>query len=324
MTQGPGLILHTQRLSTDDGPGIRTSVFFKGCPLRCDWCHNPESISRQPQVHWLEYRCIGCNTCLDACPADCLSRTADGIQIDQAHCDGCGLCAEACPAGAMELLGRRMGVDELLGEVVRDRVYYETSGGGVTATGGEPLMQPEFLAAILRRAGEAGIQTAVDTCGFTSQESLEKVLPHTDILLFDLKEFDPRKHAEFTGADNGRILDNLLFVRDFITRRAPDLTLWVRTPLIPDRTATMENITQLGNFLAHNLSGVVSRWELCAFNNLCQDKYRRLGQAWHFEDTPLMTASELAEFEEYAKTSGVEASIVIATGPTAVEMPSAT
>ena len=213
-----------------------------------------------------------------------------------------------------------MGAEELLNEIVRDRVYYETSGGGVAATGGEPLMQPEFLAALLRRSREAGVQTAVDTCGFTSQESLEKVLPHTDILLFDLKEFDPQRHVELTGAENGRILDNLLFVGHLIAKRALDITLLVRTPLIPGRTARIENITQLGSSLARNMSGAVSRWELCAFNNLCSDKYRRFGQVRRFEDTPLMTASELAELEECARASDVEASIVIATGPTAMDM----
>ena len=181
-------------------------------------------------------------------------------------------------------------------------------------------MQPEFLAALLRRSREAGVQTAADTCGFTSQESLEKVLPHTDILLFDLKEFDPQRHVELTGAENGRILDNLLFVGHLIAKRALDITLLVRTPLIPGRTARIENITQLGSSLARNMSGAVSRWELCAFNNLCSDKYRRFGQVWRFEDTPLMTASELAELEECARASDVEASIVIATGPTAMDM----
>ena len=309
-----GLILHLQRLSTEDGPGLRTSVFFKGCPLRCEWCHNPESLSPKPQAQWIETRCIACGTCLETCPNGGLSKVGEGIARDRERCLGCGMCAEACPANAMELLGSRVSVDDVLAEVIKDRVYFEQSGGGVTASGGEPALQAEFVAELLRRLKEAGIRTALDTCGVCPPGSLERLLPHTDLVLFDLKEIEPGRHREFTGQSNRRILENLLLVRDAIAARGREATLWIRTPLIPGATATRENVAGLGAFIARHVDGLVERWELCAFNNLCRDKYRRLGMEWRFADTPLMTRESLRGWEECAKESGVRQDIVVVTG----------
>jgi pyruvate formate lyase activating enzyme len=315
----PGRILHVQRLSTEDGPGIRTTVFLKGCPLACAWCHNPESISLHPQVQWLENRCIGCRTCLGVCPRDCLEVDAEGrMHIDRERCDGCGICADACPATAMERLGTTVTVEELVHEVCKDRAYYETSGGGVTVSGGEPLMQPDFVAAFLSRVRESGIATALDTCGLAARHSLEEVLPHVDLLLFDLKEIDTERHRAFTGQGNELILDTASFLREYI-QGASGMRLWIRTPLIPGATATQENLAGLGAFIAHHLDGVVERWELCAFNNLCRDKYRRLDLEWPFAETPLLAAETVGELESWARESGVDPSIVIATGATRAE-----
>lgn len=314
-----GLILHLQRFSTEDGPGIRTTVFFKGCPLRCLWCHNPESISMEPQIQWLENKCIGCGTCIKTCTPECLRKTEQGVVIDREICNGCGECAEACPSNAMELLGRQIGLDELLNELLKDQIYFEKSGGGVSLSGGEPMMQPDFAAALLRRLKEKGINTAIDICGVCSTRSLDKVLLYTDIVLFDLKETEPEKHYSFTGQYNQKIFDNLLYIRDYILNRAPEKLLWIRTPLIPEATATRDNITGLGVFIAKNLAGIVERWELCAFNNLCRDKYRRLGIAWQYASTPLMTKATVFELEQCAKLSGVDPEIVNTTGATKVE-----
>jgi pyruvate formate lyase activating enzyme len=313
---GPGRILHLQRLSTEDGPGIRTTVFFKGCPLRCAWCHNPESLSPHPQVQWLEQRCIGCRTCLGTCPNSCLTMTEQGVAIDRERCVGCGICAEACPANAMELLGTDVTVDELVREVSKDRTYFETSGGGVTVSGGEPAMQPGFVAAFLARLRDLGISTALDTCGLASRQSLDAILPHVDLVMFDLKEIDPEKHRAFTGQRNEVILEALLLVRDAIVDRMPSPRLWIRTPLIPGTTASRENLYGLGEFIAEHLDGLVERWELCAFNNLCRDKYRRLGMPWQFAETPLLRAETLGALAAWARQSGVEPGIVMATGPT--------
>ena len=315
MTSDTARILHLQRLSTEDGPGIRTTVFFKGCPLACAWCHNPESIPSQPQVQWLEQRCIGCGTCMEACPRGCLSRDAAGaIVIDRSCCAGCGTCATACPANALELLGRTIAVDELVREVLKDRAYFEASGGGVTLSGGEPTLQAPFARHFLQRMRAEGVQTALDTCGLMSPATLETLLPYVDLVLYDLKEIDAEKHRTFTGQSNTTILENVRLLRRLIAESAPATRLWIRTPLIPDATATRENLLGLGAFIASALDGAVERWELCAFNNLCRDKYRRLGLTWAFAATPLMTAEELAEMERWARESGVAPAMVLATG----------
>jgi pyruvate formate lyase activating enzyme len=314
-----GLILNLQRFSTEDGPGIRTTVFFKGCPLRCLWCHNPESISMEPQIQWLENKCIRCGTCIKTCPLRCLSKTEQGIAINRETCNGCAECVEACPANALELLGKRVSLDELVVELLKDQIFFEKSGGGVTLSGGEPMMQPDFAAALLRRLKEKGINTALDTCGVCSPRSLDKVLPYTDIVLFDLKETEPEKHYSFTGQYNQKIFDNLLYIRNHIQSQSPQKVLWIRTPLIPEATTRRDNITNLGAFIASNLAGIVQRWELCAFNNLCHHKYRRLGIAWQYATTPLMTKDAVRELEECAKLSGVDPNIVSATGTTKIE-----
>ncbi len=308
------LLLHLQRLSTEDGPGIRTTVFFKGCPLHCLWCHNPESISPLPQIHWLENRCIGCETCLAACPAGCLSSTDQGININRARCQGCGACAAACPTNALELLGTRWDLDALLRVLLKDQTFYRTSGGGVTLSGGEPLMQPEAAAELCRRLQESDVHTALDTCGFCSPSALERVLPFTDLILFDLKEIDPERHRTFTGQGNRQIMNNLLLVRDYVRGAATTTQLWIRTPLIPAATDTQENMLGTGRWIARELDGAVTRWELCAFNNLCRDKYRRLGIPWDFADRPLLPENAVRQLTEWARQSGVNPDLVVATG----------
>jgi pyruvate formate lyase activating enzyme len=315
-----GRILHLQRLSTEDGPGIRTTVFFKGCPLRCAWCHNPESLSRELQIQWFASRCLGCETCLAACPDHLLRRTQAGLVIDRECCQGCGKCAEACPAGAIELLGRTVTVDELLGVLRKDRAYYDASGGGVTLSGGEPTLQADFVEALLRGLKAEGIATALDTCGLCSIDTLERLLPFTDLLLYDLKLSDPALHRQYTGSANGRILDNLRHLRQMQSRLP--FRLWIRTPLIPGATATPENLAALGNYLSEALDCCVERWELCAFNNLCRDQYTRLGLEWAYASTPLLTAAELANFEQIAKKVSKNPHIVLATGATRLVEPS--
>jgi pyruvate formate lyase activating enzyme len=314
--EAQGRILHLQRLSTEDGPGIRTTVFFKGCPLRCTWCHNPESISPRPELQWLATRCIGCHTCLDACPTGCLAASPEGIRIDRGRCSGCGICAEACPGGALELLGRTVTLDGLVAELLKDRAYYQASGGGVTASGGEPAMQPAFVAALFERLQAAGISTALDTCGLAAAQALGRILPSVDLVLFDLKEIDATRHRAFTGQDNEAILQAVLDMRDYLVWAVPSPRLWIRTPLIPGATASRENLEGLGAWLATHLDGLVDRWELCAFNNLCRDKYRRLGLQWQFATAPLLTGDELSQWAEIARRSGVRPEIVLATGAT--------
>ncbi len=312
-------ILEIQRMSTEDGPGIRTTVFFKGCTLNCRWCHNPESISPHPQIQWLSNQCIGCRTCLETCPEGALTFTAEGLSVDRKRCTGCGLCAEACPAAALERLGKSWKPDSLAAEVLKDRAYFEKSGGGVTLGGGEPILQAPFAGELLKTLKAEGIHTALDTCGMCSSQVLEELLPYTDLLLFDLKEIDPEKHREFTGASNQRILENLAHVRTWMESHDTPGQIWIRTPVIPDTTATDENIRGIGRFIAETLNGRVSRWELSAFNNLCRDKYIRLGMDWPYRDCQLLSKLMMEKMAAVARNSGVDPAIVRWSGSTKLE-----
>jgi len=310
------MLFEIQRLSTEDGPGIRTTVFFKGCSLTCAWCHNPESISGLPQLHWLASRCIGCGTCCTVCPEAALGLTAEGIVIDRGRCTLCGECAAECPSNAMEMIGTRWDLDDLVREVLKDRAYFARSNGGVTASGGEPLLQAPFLSAFLKALKQEGVHTAVDTCGCFPAAALEEVLPHTDLVLYDLKEIDPERHRRFTGRSNEEILDNLQTIGTRMASGASPQALWIRTPVIPDATATPANIVGIGQWLAAHLPGIVARWELCAFNNLCQDKYQRLDREWPYRHQPLLTLDTMERLADEARRSGVDPDIVHWSGNT--------
>jgi len=314
-----GLIAEIQRMSTEDGPGLRTTVFLKGCGLRCTWCHNPECISSKPQIHWIETRCIGCKTCQEVCPETALSFSDDRVSINRKRCNVCGLCAEECPSTALELIGLPWQPQDLLEELLKDRAYFEKSGGGVTLSGGDPAIQAPFAAALLKDLKLSGIQTAIDTCGVCSNGALDLLLPHTDLALFDIKEIDPEKHKAFTGKSTSEILKNLLFICRHMDSHLLPGRLWIRTPIIPAATATKDNIQGIGEFISANIAAWVDRWELCAFNNLCRDKYRRLGLEWEFSDSELMSKSDMENLATVARNSGVNPDIVHWSGSTRVE-----
>jgi pyruvate formate lyase activating enzyme len=311
-------ILEIIRMSTEDGPGIRTTVFFKGCSLNCSWCHNPESIRFNPQIQWVGSSCIGCGICVKTCPESALAQMEKGIIINRSLCNGCGLCTEACPTIAMELLGKKWNVQNLADELVKDRAYFEPSGGGVTLSGGEAALQNDFCLALLKELRCRGIQTALDTCGQVSQTALASLLPYVDVLLYDLKEIDSEKHKRFTGSGNDRILSNAVFVADFKKTHIFPKTIWIRTPIIPGATDTIENIQGIGDFINANLRGVVDRWELCAFNNLCRDKYTRLGIDWPFAHIELPKRTLMEELTRIARST-VSPSIVCWSGSTKLE-----
>ncbi len=308
-----GRVLEIQRMSTEDGPGLRTTVFLKGCPLHCSWCHNPESISPKPQLQWISSNCIGCQLCVAACPNNTLSYIENRIVINRDLCEACGICVEECPTGALEIMGKDTTVQEVANEVLKDKTYFEKSGGGITVSGGEPTLQADFTAAFLKIMKENGIHTAVDTCGMGTARAYEKILPYTDLILYDLKEIDSAKHKDFTGSPNEKILNNLLVISEWMKIHDFPKTLWIRTPVIPDATDTEENIAGIGKFMAQN-NIRPHRWELCAFNNLCNDKYLRLGRQWIFEKYDLLEAEKLNRLVEVARNSGVESPEILWTG----------
>ena len=256
-TELTGLVFDIQRFTLDDGPGIRTTVFLKGCPLQCRWCQNPESISAAPQIGFRAARCIGCRRCADACERNAILPGAEQ-RIDPNQCDTCGACVEVCPSRALFAVGRQYAVAELVTEVERDAAFYEQSGGGVTLSGGEPFEQFEFVQAFLRVCKDRGLHTAIETNGFTTPDRLEALLPYLDRIYFDLKVIDDDEHRRLMGVGNAPILAN---ARRLVAIDAPVI---FRVPVVPGMTATDENVRALSNFL-HELG--VSEVELCPYRN---------------------------------------------------------
>jgi pyruvate formate lyase activating enzyme len=305
-------VLNFQRMSTEDGPGLRTTLFVKGCPLSCKWCHNPESIEIHPEIEWLDARCMGCGSCAAVCPSGALEQSDKGVFIDREKCLLCFACVDACPTVALERKGVDMDTDEIFAELVKDRAYFGEDGG-VTLSGGEIALQYEAAAEILRKLKETGIHTAIDSCGLCSRDALDLMLPYTDLVLFDLKLADSERHKYWTGASNAKIIENFEYLCSLRQGERADLELWVRTPIIPGATDDDENIADIARLVRDR----ADRWELCAFNNLCRDKYRRLGRDWEFNKSALMSKGRMNELARLAELNGGKN--VLWTGATALE-----
>jgi pyruvate formate lyase activating enzyme len=282
-----GTIFDIQRFSIHDGPGIRTTVFFKGCPLRCWWCHNPESQASARELMLREERCISCLECLQACENGAISQSDGSVSTALDKCTSCGNCTQVCPSGAREIIGREVTVPQVIEEVARDIIFYDQSGGGVTFSGGEPLLQPDFLGALLQECREREIHTAVDTSGCASFNVLNRICGDVDLFLYDIKLMDDEKHRRYTGVSNGLILKNL----QEISQRGHEII--VRVPVVPDVNDDEENICKLGDFvtsLAHR-----PQIDLLGYHKLGLEKYRRLRRAWNLPETQPPSAERMAE-----------------------------
>ena len=295
-----GYIFEIQRLSTEDGPGIRTTIFFKQCPLKCVWCHNPESIEYRKAIQWFDNKCIGCEQCIDVCPTNSLSFDKFGLRINRDTCLACGSCAEICPTTALKVSGEKIALETLVNEVIKDKSYFETSNGGITCSGGEPTLQIDFLIKFLKECKRNGIHTALDTSGFASQAVYEKILPYVDLILYDLKEIDPIRHKEYTGVSNKTILKNCKWLADSI-HSGVQVKLWIRTPLIPGYTARDDNVEGIAQFISTNLGDAVERWDLLSFNNFALAKYERLDLNWPLKSSSLLTKAEMEHYVQIAQ-----------------------
>ena len=271
-----GKVLRIERFAIHDGPGIRTTVFLKGCPLRCAWCHSPESQLLQPEFMPRPDRCVRCLGCTAACPQHAATPAADRGPVAPPTCDTCGACAEACPTGARELSGRTMGVGALMAEIERDRIFYDESDGGVTFSGGEPLMQPAFLGLMVRSCRDSGIHVAVDTCGHADTAALLEVARDADLFLFDLKMMDEERHRAYTGASNALILENLERLA------AVHSNVVIRYPLIPGVNDDDENVRATGAYLA---SLRLTRVDVLPYHRAGLAKYDRLQRPYLLSGT---------------------------------------
>lgn len=297
-----GIVFDIQRFSIQDGPGIRTTVFLKGCPLRCLWCSNPESQKFPPELFFSESLCVRCHRCVEVCPTGATELNSDGtIQINYELCKACGECVKVCPSGARTTSGKLMSIEEVLDMVKKDSLFYRNSGGGVTASGGEPLYQPDFLIGLFKECQEAGIQTALDTSGYACWETIEKILGYVDLVLFDIKHMDSEKHKEYTGVDNKLILRN---AEKLAQERKP---LIIRVPLIPGYNDSEENIMALARFMRER---ELVRIDLLCYHQFGRKKYEMLGREYKLSGVNTYKDEEVQMIKEELESFRLDVSIV--------------
>lgn len=297
-----GRIFNIQRFSTEDGPGIRTTVFLKGCTLTCLWCSNPESQATRRELAHNDALCDHCGRCVPACSKQAITLTDTGIRVSRELCDNCGDCVLVCGPRSLRMIGEDRTVDEVVEEILKDRLYYRSSQGGVTCSGGEPLMQAPFVAALFERCHEAGLHTTLDTTGHGSADGLEKVLRHTDLVLFDLKVMDDGLHLKTTGVSNRGILENARLIS------GSSAQMIVRVPLIPGVSDTDENITAIARFVKQLRPGLVVN--VLPYHRFGMNKYRMLDRPYPMDDAQPLSHERVAQIVGMFASAGLACEIV--------------
>lgn len=294
-----GLVFNIQRFSVHDGPGIRTTVFMKGCPLSCPWCSNPESQDFGPQLMTRDIKCSGCGACVQVCPQGAIQISPQGRRINWDMCDQCLLCATVCQYGALERSGNQKSVTEVLAEVLRDRLFYKNSGGGITVSGGEALVQSDFVAALLRQSKKEGLHTALDTTGYVSWSRIEKVAPWTDLMLWDIKQMNSHAHKQATGVDNQLIIDNV--------KRASALTrIWLRIPLIAGYNDSQDNIQRVIE-LAKNIGAL--KISLLPYHEGGRSKNEQMGRTYPCSDASAPPKEQVGWLKQIIENAGIDVGI---------------
>lgn len=296
-----GNIFNIQKYSIHDGPGIRTTVFFKGCPLKCQWCHNPESQNFNKEVMFFKDKCIECGFCLKACKNNALCFEENSIKINRDKCNICGDCCEECPTTARSMVGEEKSCDDVLKEILKDKIFYDESGGGVTFSGGEPLSQGKFLKTLLIKCKNKGINTTVDTSGFGDEKLIEDIAPYVDLFLYDLKIIDNEKHNKYIGVSNEMILNNLKALKNLNKR------VFIRIPIIPtinDGNKDIDDfITTLKNI------GVFEQINLLPYHNISSEKYRRLNKKYELTNINVPSDEKMEEIKKVFENEGFKVKI---------------
>ena len=293
-----GRIFNIQKFSINDGPGIRTVVFFKGCPLKCVWCANPESQEMRMQILWDEKKCLHCLTCVKNCPVNAIKNIGEKISFDSKICTECKICVENCPAHALTAEGEKKSVEEVLHVVMQDVDFYEESGGGVTLSGGEAMMQADFAVELLKALKEKNIHTAIETTGFAPPEIFARVIKYLDLILFDIKHWDENLHKKKTGVSNLPILKNMKFAIDSGKEVLP------RLPVIPDYNNSLGDAK---NFVKRLNEVGAKRIQLLPFHQFGENKYKLLGRNYEFENIKALHAEDLKDFQKIFLDAGIEA-----------------